>query len=436
MSIVDTPSSPTPSASRVVALVDQAATLLNELGDIDPAELDAAGVAMWATGVERLRRQVEAASTAVAAHIDHSSPFVADGWFTAKRWLKHNLQLSGPEAHRRVQAARFAGQVPEWAAAQAAGEVGVAQHMVMASVAANPRIEHDTLVSGALALLDDAITLPFDDFERLARTWEMLADPQGSLEVCERNRQRRDASIRPRPDGGWDVHALLDDVAGAEMLDIFAWYIDAEFRSDWTEAVDRLGDGNVSMGDLRRTEPQRRADALVAMARAAAAAPPDATRPVPTVDIVVDATTYDAWLAEAFIDPDDYRNVTCRTARGHRLHPHDVVNASLWAMVRRVVVDSRSVVTDLGRRSRLFTGPARESVMLLEDTCVWTGCDQPTRWCHADHLDSWTRARGPTRPDNGAPLCPRHNYLKEQGFTVNRDDRGGWHVHAPDGHEV
>ena len=108
---------------------------------------------------------------------------------------------------------------------------------------------------------------------------------------------------------------------------------------------------------------------------------------------------------------------------------------SLWSLIRRVVTDSRGVIIELGRTQRLFTGFAREAVMLLEPTCIWPGCDQPHTWCHADHLTSWT-TRGPTNPDNGAPLCPRHNYLKEQGFTIYRDDDGRWHIIAPDGTDI
>ena len=104
----------------------------------------------------------------------------------------------------------------------------------------------------------------------------------------------------------------------------------------------------------------------------------------------------------------------------------------MWALIRRVVIDAKSVVIDLGRTQRLFTGHAREAVMLLESTCIWPGCDHPHRWCHADHLTSWS-TRGPTDPDNGAPLCARHNYFKELGFTIIREDSGHWHITAPDG---
>jgi hypothetical protein len=107
----------------------------------------------------------------------------------------------------------------------------------------------------------------------------------------------------------------------------------------------------------------------------------------------------------------------------------------MWSLIRRVVTDSRGVVIDLGRRSRLFTGAARDAVMLLESTCIWPGCDHPHRWCHADHLTSWN-TRGPTDSDNGAPLCARHNQFKECGFTITRLDDGRWRITAPDGTEI
>ena len=67
--------------------------------------------------------------------------------------------------------------LPDWAAAEADGRVGVAQCELMARIAANPRIESAVLERDAPALLDDAIEQSFDEFERRARTWEALADP-------------------------------------------------------------------------------------------------------------------------------------------------------------------------------------------------------------------------------------------------------------------
>jgi hypothetical protein len=417
------------------SVVEHCAEGLALLERIDPTGFDAATVTAWAEGVEQLRRQTDAAAIAVADHVDAAGPFRDQGFFTAKAWLKHRLQLSGSEAHGRVQAAKLRRAVAMWNNALGAGQVGVAQTRLMARIGANPRIAADVLTDGVRQLMIDAMDVSYVEFERRALTWEALADPIGAAEQAERNRQRRSALMRQTPDGGWDLHARFDDVGGVEFLEIFSWYTDREFQRDWNEATRRLGEGNVDVTELRRTEAQRRCDALLEMARAAAACPPDRQRPLPTVNFLLDGNTAAAVADNDLLDPSRYRDVTARTSRGHRVDPNAIIGVSMWSLIRRVVTNTQGVVIDMGRTTRLFTGAAREAIMLLEPTCIWPGCDQPHTWCHADHLTSWS-TRGPTNPDNGAPLCPRHNYLKETGFTVYRDDDGHWHITGPDGTQI
>jgi len=432
-SVVGPGEEPVPTEA-VDSLVRRAVAAVETLAEVDPAALDGAGVERLAQGIERVRRQVEAAGVVVAGHVDLAEPFRHQGFFTARTWLRHRLQLSGPEAFRRVRVARMHRRLSHWANAAAAGLVGVVQCEVMANVAANPRIDHERLRHGSWDLLGDAIDLPFDEFARRARRWEALADPVGAAAAAERARDSRDAMVLPRDEGGWDVRARLGDLDGAEVREILAHYIDREWRADWDEVHTRVGD-DASVQDLRRTEPQRRADALVAMARAAAPAGADPTRACPTLDVLVDEATLDCTVRRVPIEPSRYADVVCRTASGHELHPTDAANLALWAHIRRVVRDSANVVIDFGRRQRLFRHGARQAVMLLEERCVWIGCDLPAAWCQADHSLSWA-AHGPTVPRNGAPMCGRHNRLKERGYRVHRDEQGVWHTIDPDGNEI
>ena len=241
--------------------------------------------------------------------------------------------------------------------------------------------------------------------------------------------------MHQKSDGGWELHASFDHIGGPEFLEIFSHYVDREFNRDWQAAVAEHGDGNIDISQLARTEAQRRADALLEMARAAAACPPDRERPLPTVNFLFDADTAAAVADGEPIDPERYRDVVARSDRGHRVNPNAIIEVSLWALLRRVVLDARGVVIDMGRTQRLFTGAARTAVMLLEEVCIWPGCDHPHSTCHADHITSWTQ-RGPTNPDNGAPLCARHNHLKELGFTITRSPDGAWHITAPDGTQI
>ncbi len=107
----------------------------------------------------------------------------------------------------------------------------------------------------------------------------------------------------------------------------------------------------------------------------------------------------------------------------------------IWGQVRRVVVDSAGVVINMGRRQRLFRGNARQAILLQSSRCVVAGCATPIRRCEADHLIEWGR-HGHTDGANGAPVCGRHNRLKNSGYRVHRDNQGFWHTYRPDGTEI
>jgi hypothetical protein len=412
----------------------QAGAAVAGLGAVDVDALEAVELRAWLEGVEELRRTVDAAAVAAAGRVDRSNPFREQGFFSAKSVVKHMCKLSGPEAHRRVQTARMHGALTAWATAEADGVVGVAQSELMARIAANPRVPAVVLERDSPDLLDDAVDCSYDEFERRARTWEALADPEGDRAHHERLHARRDVGLRPRPEGGWTISGNFSELAGCELMEIFSWFCEAEWQADWAEARQRRGDA-ATTADLPRTEAQRRADALLAMARAAASAPPGSVPPRPTANILIDHESFESHLRGETPDPSRYRSVVVRTQTGRRLHPDDAVNAALIGHIRRVVYDGSGTVIDLGRRSRLFRGSAREAVMLLLTTCVWIGCDRPVAWCDADHSVGW-KAHGATVPRNGGGLCTGHNHLKERGFSVHRDDDGVWHVIDPNGVEI
>ena len=126
---------------------------------------------------------------------------------------------------------------------------------------------------------------------------------------------------------------------------------------------------------------------------------------------------------------------TCSTLDGQPLPPAEVLAAALCGEVRRAVIGAGSVVIDLGRRQRLYTGPAAAALKLQLTTCAWPGCHVPVTHCQGDHLTPW-RNGGSTSPENGAPLCGTHNRTKEQGYRITRDQLGDLHVHRPDGTEI
>jgi hypothetical protein len=141
--------------------------------------------------------------------------------------------------------------------------------------------------------------------------------------------------------------------------------------------------------------------------------------------------------ADIDLDPQPGSRLRCATIDGRHVDPTEAVAAALLGHVRRVIVDSAGTVIDLGRRSRVFTGPAQLAVRLSSTECYWPGCHVPVNQCQTDHLRPWAPPHhGTTSPDNGGPACGRHNRLKARGFTAWRDPAGGWHTLRPDGTEL
>lgn len=215
---------------------------------------------------------------------------------------------------------------------------------------------------------------------------------------------------------------------------VLARFEQAEFDADWETTVRQHGEAACALL-VPRTAAQRRADAVVAIFERAADAPATGTAAVPLVNLVVDVRTLCEVLDDASPTPTDPRQRRCETTDGRLVPPGDVLAAMWWGRVRRVVVDDAGVVVDLGRAGRLFTGSARDAVMLQATHCVAAGCEVPIHGCEADHVVSWSDG-GPTDQRNAAPLCGHHNRWKSSGYLVWRDSLGYWHTSRPDGSEI
>ena len=327
------------------------------------------------------------------------------------------------------------------------GDVGVAQVHDLARARANPRCGEE-LAHCAELLLGFARQLQYSDFHRCVRRWELLADADGAYRDAQAAHESRHASLRERDGVGYLTgHGGVLDTA--ELQQIWDAFAQAEFMNDVDEATAQV-QGGASSAPLPRTERQRRWDALVAIFRTAAGQPVDATLPEPTLNIVMDATTFEAALAELGIVPMPgnttvvpvavpfnvpFKHRRSETSSGVLVEPVHAVRAALLGHVRRVVVDGAGNVVDLGRRRRLFTGAAREAVMLHSPRCIWPGCATPAGRCDADHTHDWQHG-GITAPVNGAPMCPRHDRHKNGGYRVRRDSTGTWHTYRPDGSEI
>jgi hypothetical protein len=116
------------------------------------------------------------------------------------------------------------------------------------------------------------------------------------------------------------------------------------------------------------------------------------------------------------------------SSTGVPVAPDDVIAACLSGVVRRVVIDSASVVVDAGRKRRLFTGAARELALMLWQRCGHLGCTVPADQCQVDHMAEWDADDGATNQDNARPRCHTHNPFKSKHRLRSVRDPNGYIV--------
>ena len=403
---------------------------------------DADEAAAEIAGLEREARRLDARRIALLDRIDRTGVYAADGHVSARVMMRLHAHLSGPEASQRDQVMKCLRDLPAVAASYADGLVGTDQVRRIASVWANPRIRE------YLALCEDefllaARELEYPDFDTFCVQWVNHVDHDGAESNANRRWRRRSIKNVQDYNGFWDLRGRMMSIDGTQLDETLDRLIDALRLTDieWAQAEH----GDNWRQHLPRTAPQLRYDAFMELIRRGAAVGPDGQPLDTTTNLAIDQHTYEHHLAKLVgavpppLDPTD-RNRFSRTLDGTYVNPAEIVAQSLVDHVRRVVVNTAGVVIDLGRRSRLFTGNARDAALLSETACYWTGCWIPASKCQIDHLTPWSPTNGQhpgrTNPDNGAPACGNHNRTKQHGFHTWRTQTGEWKLTRPNGDPI
>lgn len=418
-----------------------AAARIDALGFAVPEveALASADLVAFVSQAERLRRQAEVAVARGLAELGRRGVHLDDGHVDAAAWGRAMFGWSVSESKGLLRLGRVLGRLPTMRSLAEDGRVGLAHLAALGDVERNPRCREQVGEADEL-FGDQVLRLRADEFALLVRRWVAVADSDGAARSQQGAHRRRSAHLVQVGD---EVVLRANGGAydGAVLREVFDRFCEAEFLTDWTVARQQVG-AELARGFLPRTDAQRRFDAMLAIFAAAASAPGVPRSGEPLVNVVVDARTAAELLAEAAgagtvpRSPDEVLWRRCETVDGVQLPRADVLAALLVGQLRRVVLDSAGRVVDLGRRSRLFRGGAREAVLLLERRCLWPGCNAPPGRLQADHLHGWAFEGGRTDHDDGGPACGHHNLVKRQGYSVRRDEHGCWHVYRPDGTEI
>ncbi len=341
-----------------------------------------------------LHRQLErlaAVTTRAVGAFDAGRGWSAEGAHTASAWLRVHWNVPATSARRRVKLGRALREMPAVEAAWLAGDIGEAQVALLA--AARTPETAECFERDEAMLVDQAGKLGYRSFARALAYWEQLADPDGTERSAERQHADRHLHLSQTFGGAWSLEGLFDPINGAILANVLE-RIDKElFEADWAEARERVGD-KVCAGDLARTPAQRRADALVEMARRAAAMPAGSRLPEPLFSVLVGYETF--------------AGRTCELANGTVVSPGSLVPWLDRAWVERVVFDGPKRIKDVGGRKRIFTGATRRAVQVRDRECFHPYCDRSAEGCEIDHVRPWSEG-GLTVEDNGRVACGFHN---------------------------
>jgi hypothetical protein len=149
----------------------------------------------------------------------------------------------------------------------------------------------------------------------------------------------------------------------------------------------------------RRTPAQRRADALVDLARLAldSGVLPVSGGEKPHVIVLVDLEVLTG-----------NGPGTCETDDGVVLPRSTLERISCDSSVSRIVMGPNSEPLDVGRKTRVIPPALRRAVIARDRHCQHRGCERPARWCDVHHKKPWSRG-GETNLVNLELLCRHHH---------------------------
>jgi len=310
------------------------------------------------------------------------------GFATAVDWLRITLHMREGDVRDRLFVGEQAGHVPASVAAMEAGDIGFG-HLVLIAKTRRALVDsvHQTLSFDELQLLACAREESVGRFYYTCENYRYACDAAGYAEGAIGQHLLRELTIRRRRDGMSTLWGRLDPVAAASL------------RSALAPLARRQGK------DDHRSFKQRLHDAMTERLGAAQEARINITMSVETL-----AGLKGAPAAEIEGQPPIAQPTSDRL--------------SCSGSLRRFVLDSDSVVVDVGRSRRVPSPPARSALDGRDQGCVWPGCERPASYCSPHHLVHWARG-GSTDLDNQVLLCYfHHRRVHEGGWQIFRDANG------------
>jgi Domain of unknown function (DUF222)/HNH endonuclease len=338
---------------------------------------------------ERLiqRRRVidlqEIAFAREAADFAASDAWDEEGSVSAIDWLRFNCHMNAGAAANSVAVGEMLEQLPESHQAVVNGEIGFAHLATMARTAAALDDRFDEKV-----LVEKAKENSPGKFFYICHHARHAADPQRyAAEQADQVEQRR-LKLSKWMDGSVLISGQLDPVGGAAVLAVI-------------QPLARK-----SGPDDDRCLEQRNADALVELASGGGSQA--------QIQVTSSIETLLALAGAPAAEMEHCLPVSSKT----------IERLACDSSIARVLLNSESLVIDVGRSKRVVSEPGRRALTARDGHCRWSDCDRPASRSAAHHVVHWIHG-GSSDLDNLVLLCHRHHWMVHEGGwqIVRCDDR-------------
>ncbi len=351
---------------------------LAELAALDVDTLDDSELHDLVVAVHARRDRLGIIAATPLARWDGRGVWTGDGSRTAKSRLARDCHTSVTTAAVELRRARHLATMPHTAAAVTAGRLSLDHVDLLAR--ANQPWRNSVFADHEAVLVDECAKLRYAQAVRLVDYWCHRADDIAADDTAQRDLDRSHLHASTTLDGAVVINGRLDAVGGAAVT--------AELSR-----LERL----LYLADQRdgvvRTATQRRAAALIEMARRSAATPADAQRPKPLFTVLLG---------------DDTFTKLCELANGAVVAPGALTPWLGDADMETVLFDGPTTIISVSRR-RSFCGAVRRAVEVRDRHCQHpSGCDTPVDNCDVDHIVARVDG-GPSCQFNGRLECTTHN---------------------------
>src|SRR6267142_3469765 len=306
------------------------------------------------------------------------------GYTTPIDWIRFNCHLTSNAAAELIAVGKNLQRMPESVQAVSQGEIGFAHTKAMARTATAVGKKFDES-----PLLEKARENSPGKFYYICNQYRHAADRKGyEAEQADLVENRR-LWISKCEDGTVLLSGTFDPEGGAVILTKLEPMARKSGAHDYRSREKRFGDALVEVaaggGSQAQIQVTSSVETLLGLAGAPAADLEHSSVPMSSKTI---------------------ERLACDSS------------------IARILLDSESIVIDVGRSKRVVSEPARRALAARDGHCRWPGCERPASWSAAHHVVHWIHG-GTSDLNNLILLCHRHHWMVHEGnWQIVRGDDG------------